>query len=139
MDFERIGMLLHMQEKLAGHPHLSAIMAHVTAELKSLAAEAKEEPIPGVAEAKAKEQAAAEAIEKEKIARAAQQRLDDEKADAEAKEHRRKLDEAAVAERPSPEELEEAQTENADGSVDPRQGHPARQSDDARIDNGRRI
>lgn len=46
-DLDRVAMLLHLEEKLRGHPHLSDIKAAVDNELKDLAKEfAPEQPEP---------------------------------------------------------------------------------------------
>lgn len=44
MNFNEIGLLLHIKEKLLGHPKLAAITAHVDAALEQHAKEAADNP-----------------------------------------------------------------------------------------------
>lgn len=106
MNFDRIAMLLHLEEKLRALPHLKPISNHVHAELNHYAEEAINTPVPELKEAAEAERVRIEAVEKERAAREAQARLDEVKAKEEAERIRREQDEKAVAERPDPKLLE---------------------------------
>lgn len=84
--FDEIGMLLHLKEKLMGHPNLTAITAHVDAALANHAAEATHEELPEVAPTKQQEEATA-AVEEARAAQeeaAAKAKAEEERAAAEA-------------------------------------------------------
>lgn len=71
-DWNKIATLLHLREKLAGHPRLATLTAHVDALLANAEAEATHEPLPEKTATKAEEDAAKAARETEKAQAAAE-------------------------------------------------------------------
>ena len=71
MDFSEIATLMHLEEKLRGHPHLASLYAHVQAELKRHNAVSTHEELPEIPLTKREEEARAKAEADREAAEAA--------------------------------------------------------------------
>lgn len=131
MNFNDIGMLLHLKEKLMGHPKLLPLMAHVDAALENHAAEATHEKLPEKKLTKQEEEQREAAARAEKDRTAAE-----EKARAEEQAGRAVLANEAARQRAEQEQRRQLNADEAlKASGQPRVPEPDPRQDLSRMNN----
>ncbi len=101
-DFDRLATLLHLKEKLLGHPQMAAAMQHVDVELANIAAEATKVELPPRVPTRQQEEATEQAAAAAKAQEEANERAEQAKVtEEEAAARRARDDEQAKAPSPS--------------------------------------